>query len=87
MIPGQEKCEEIELCRIPSEDLTKIGTSCMGVTSESRNIPENRRRASGTERPGRKRKMRVSSIVGNLHDDPSPACMNGIRDEKPAEQP
>jgi hypothetical protein len=26
MIRGQEKCEEIKLCRIRSEDLTEIGT-------------------------------------------------------------
>jgi hypothetical protein len=35
MIRGQEKCEEIEVCRIPSEDLTEIGTSCIVVTKLS----------------------------------------------------
>jgi signal transduction histidine kinase len=32
MIRGQEKCEEIKLCRIRSEDLTEIVTSCIVVT-------------------------------------------------------
>jgi hypothetical protein len=35
MIRGQEKCEEIKLCRIRSEDLTEIGTSCIVVTKVS----------------------------------------------------
>jgi hypothetical protein len=35
MIRGQEKCEEIELRRIPSENLTEIATSCIAVTKVS----------------------------------------------------
>jgi hypothetical protein len=55
------------------------------ISCESRNVPNKCRGGNGHRTVGSQRRMGVSSVVSDLHDDPSAACVNGIRDDEPAD--
>jgi hypothetical protein len=71
-------------CSAVSCLLGPIRLDPLKVSREGRNIPNNSRGCNGHRSIRPQRRMRVSSVVGDLHDDPSPARMNGSRDRSPA---
>src|SRR3984957_10511430 len=54
------------------------------VSCEGGNIPRNGRGGNGHRAIRPQRRVRVSSVVSDLHDDPSALRMDGFRDDTPA---